>query len=72
VTLQRNHQVCAKLFGREESLEDEIHDKIDFVTNGCRFGGDKEFEQMMQEAYHQCKAEVDEELGNFNEFEGGQ
>lgn len=64
--------LCEVVWKGREFTEDEIHDKIDFVTNGCPFGGDKEFEQMMQEAYHQCKAEVDEELGNFNEFEGGQ
>ncbi len=64
--------LCERIWKGREFNEDEIRSKIDFVANGCPFGGDNEFEKMMEEAYAQCKAEVDEELGNFNGFEGGE
>ena len=61
---------CEVVWKGREFKEDEIRSKIDFVANGCPFGGDTEFEQMMEDAYSQCRAEVDEELGDFNDFEG--
>ena len=61
---------CEIIWKGREFKENEISSKIDFVANGCPFGGDKEFEQMMEDAYSQCKAEVDEELGNLDDFEG--
>ena len=61
---------CELIWKGREFKENDISKKIDFVANGCPFGGDEEFEQMMEDAYSHCKAEVDEELGNFDEFEG--
>ena len=64
--------LCELVWKGRKFDEDEIRSKIDFVANGCPLGGDEDFEQMMEDAYAHCKAEVDEELGNFNAFEDGE
>ena len=49
---------------------DEIEHKIKYVDHGC-FEDSETFYNMLHEAYDMCKAEVDSELGNFDQFEDG-
>ena len=50
---------------------DELEHKIKYVNHGC-YEDSETFYNMLHEAYDTCKAEVDSELGNFDQFEDGE
>ena len=62
---------CTMVWGDRTYTPDEIHHKMKYVQNGC-VEESETFYHMLEEAYGICKAEADQEVGNFEEFEDGE
>lgn len=57
---QKKSKLCSPVWKARKFTDEKIKEHVDFIKKGCNYK-DKKFESMLDEAYQQCKAEIEAE-----------